>query len=180
MRTFDVEGIDDVKALSVKQPYASLIAIGAKIREFRTWAPPAAVIGTRIAIVASKSPKWDDLPTGEAVCTVRITGYDAEAEAWLLAEPQPVKSEPIRGRLNVYSIDVALEPCAAPPVEVDDVTLERLADGRMRVTAVGETKEDARALLEAAYYEFCLEGLPEEFEPAERTANGWAIVEERA
>ncbi len=165
-----------MKALSVKQPYASLIAIGAKIREFRTWAPPAALLGTRIAIVASKSPAWSELPTGEAVCTVRVVGY--EDGAWLLEDAQPVKSEPIRGRLNVYTIDNALEPSRAHAVEVDGVTIERNF-GRMRVSAVGATKEEARATLEAAYNEWCLEGLPDDeaFGPAEWVGNGWAIQE---
>lgn len=169
-----------MKALSVKQPYASLIALGAKIREFRTWAPPAAIVGTRIAIVASKSPAWDDLPTGEAVCTVRVAGYDAACEAWLLEDPQPVKSEAIRGQLNVYNIDkplVNIEPLA---VTVDGVTIERV-HGAMRLAMVGATKEDARATLEAAYYAWCLEGIPEDeaFGPAEWVGNGWAIQEER-
>ncbi len=167
-----------MKALSVKQPYASLIALGAKIREFRTWAPPAAIVGTRIAIVASKSPAWDDLPTGEAVCTVRVAGYDAENGAWLLEDPQPVKSEAIRGQLNVYNIDKPLVECAARAVTVDGVTLERI-DGLARVSVVGVTKEDARAALEAAYYAWCLEGLPDDdaFGAPEWVGNGWAIQE---
>lgn len=41
-----------MKALTVWQPWASLIAVGAKPFEFRSWKPPAAVIGQRIAIHA--------------------------------------------------------------------------------------------------------------------------------
>lgn len=45
-----------MKALTVWQPWASLIAIGAKPYEFRTWRPPPAIIGQRIAIHAGARP----------------------------------------------------------------------------------------------------------------------------
>lgn len=45
-----------MKALTVWQPWASLIAIGAKPYEFRGWAPPASIIGQRIAIHAGARP----------------------------------------------------------------------------------------------------------------------------
>jgi hypothetical protein len=37
-----------MKAITVWQPWASLIAIGAKPYEFRGWQPPRAIIGQRI------------------------------------------------------------------------------------------------------------------------------------
>lgn len=43
-----------MKAISLWQPWASLIAIGAKPFETRSWAPPKALIGQRIAIHAAK------------------------------------------------------------------------------------------------------------------------------
>jgi len=43
-----------MKALSVKQPWASLIALGIKDIENRTWACPKKYIGTRVLIHASK------------------------------------------------------------------------------------------------------------------------------
>lgn len=43
-----------MKALTTWQPYASLIMCGAKPYEFRSWRPPASVIGERIVIHASK------------------------------------------------------------------------------------------------------------------------------
>jgi hypothetical protein len=45
-----------MKALSVKQPHASLIVYGNKRIENRTWEAPAYIIGQRIAIHASKLP----------------------------------------------------------------------------------------------------------------------------
>ena len=43
-----------MKALTLTQPWASLVACGAKRIETRSWAPPAALIGQRIAIHAAK------------------------------------------------------------------------------------------------------------------------------
>ncbi|ARM12084.1 MULTISPECIES: ASCH domain-containing protein [Rhizobium] len=45
-----------MKALTVWQPWASLIAIGAKPYEFRGWRPPASLIGQRLAIHAGARP----------------------------------------------------------------------------------------------------------------------------
>ncbi|WP_439604537.1 hypothetical protein [Shinella sp.] len=45
-----------IKALTIWQPWASLILIGAKPYEFRGWKPPASMIGTRIAIHAGARP----------------------------------------------------------------------------------------------------------------------------
>ena len=45
-----------MKALTVWQPWASLIAIKAKPFEFRGWLPPPAIVGQRIAIHAGARP----------------------------------------------------------------------------------------------------------------------------
>lgn len=42
-----------MKAITVWQPWAALIAIGAKSYEFRGWYPPESMIGQRIAIHAA-------------------------------------------------------------------------------------------------------------------------------
>lgn len=42
-----------MKALTIWQPWASLIIAGAKPYEFRSWRPPAAMIGQRIVIHAA-------------------------------------------------------------------------------------------------------------------------------
>jgi hypothetical protein len=71
-----------MRALTVKQPWASLIASGEKRIENRSWRPPAELIGQRIAIHAGAS--WDkrgetftaarkgELPQGRVVCTAVI------------------------------------------------------------------------------------------------------------
>lgn len=45
-----------MRALTLWQPWASLIAIGAKPWEFRSWRPPAALVGRRLAIHAAARP----------------------------------------------------------------------------------------------------------------------------
>lgn len=42
-----------MKALTIWQPWASLIIAGAKPYEFRSWRPPASIIGQRIVIHAA-------------------------------------------------------------------------------------------------------------------------------
>lgn len=44
-----------MKAISLHEPYASIIAAGAKTIETRTWAPPANLTGQRIAIHAAQT-----------------------------------------------------------------------------------------------------------------------------
>jgi hypothetical protein len=45
-----------MKALTIWQPWASLIVAGAKPYEFRGWRPPRSIIGQRIAIHAGARP----------------------------------------------------------------------------------------------------------------------------
>ena len=45
-----------MKAITIWQPWASLIIIGAKPYEFRGWKPPESIIGTRIANHAGARP----------------------------------------------------------------------------------------------------------------------------
>jgi hypothetical protein len=45
-----------MKALTIWQPWASLILVGAKPYEFRGWPPPAWLVGKRIAIHAGSRP----------------------------------------------------------------------------------------------------------------------------
>ena len=73
-----------MKAITLYQPWASLIAVGVKTIETRNWAP-LAVLGQRIAIHAAKRPpriqelpgdiSWEwtkGLPRGTVVATARV------------------------------------------------------------------------------------------------------------
>ena len=67
-----------MKAISLHQPWASLIAEGIKTIETRSWAPPKALIGQRIAIHAAKKmmpwpynpEKYPDVPELQALAAV--------------------------------------------------------------------------------------------------------------
>jgi hypothetical protein len=86
-----------IPALTLWQPWASLVAIGAKLTETRDWAPPPKLLGKRLAIHASmQAPsgkmhippptihkmanalrlpyeRWaHELPRGAVLCTVEI------------------------------------------------------------------------------------------------------------
>ena len=97
-----------VKALSVRQPYASQIARGEKLEEYR---------GRRthhrgeLLICASKSPRLAGpdglaLPTGVAVALVEVVGCRETASgfAWVLDNIRPVQPFPVTGRLGIYEV----------------------------------------------------------------------------
>lgn len=73
-----------MRVLSVRQPWASLIMIGAKPFEFRTW--PLRVTGQRWAVHASKSrPRREELEGIFAdIQSGYTSGMDAEAAAGLV------------------------------------------------------------------------------------------------
>ncbi len=83
----------DIRAISLWQPYASLIAAGVKKHETRHWRYPAAAEGQRVAIHAAKRPPYDTddevrricrevfgddwvdvLPYGAFVCVATLAG----------------------------------------------------------------------------------------------------------
>lgn len=70
-----------MKALSLIEPWASLVALGHKRVETRSWAPPPSMIGQRIAIHASKSR--EAIVDGTADRLFKLAGA-AMPEAWPL------------------------------------------------------------------------------------------------
>ena len=85
-----------LSALTVRQPWAGLIARGEKRFETRSWAPPKLLVGQRLAIHAGQArlprdlsatqiraiesglglpfARWDELPFGAIVCTAILDG----------------------------------------------------------------------------------------------------------
>ena len=67
-----------MKALTISQPFASMIISGIKWVENRTWSAPSSVVGQRIAIHAGKGRQYliaKDLlqyPTGAILATARL------------------------------------------------------------------------------------------------------------
>lgn len=105
-----------MKALSVKQPWANMIASGEKTIETRTW--PTAHRG-EILIVSSRRPYIEPAGMALAVTTVvdcrPMTPEDeasacttpyAGAYAWVLANTRKLKPFPVTGRLGLYDVDV--------------------------------------------------------------------------
>jgi hypothetical protein len=100
-------------ALSVKQPWAELIARGTKKKEYRSWS--RSCFGD-LLIVASKSVDDDamdeegldpaSLVLGRAVCVVefyKVTG-DEDDYAWHLRNPRRVEPVEIRGSASLYHV----------------------------------------------------------------------------
>jgi hypothetical protein len=84
-----------LRALTVRQPWATLIVTGAKPVENRTWPPPAALVGHRLLIHAARRPApaahWaaaqvltgrdllpEHLPYGALLGAVTLTGHHPE------------------------------------------------------------------------------------------------------
>ena len=109
-----------MKAISVRQPWASMIEQRKKTIETRTWQTE---YRGDLLIVSSKKPKIKDLPTGKALCVVRLIGcrlmtkedekpaccevYPG-AYAWLLEDIRPVEYVDIHGSLKIYEVDERL------------------------------------------------------------------------
>jgi hypothetical protein len=116
-----------MRGLSVRQPWAELIAAGKKTIEIRTWVP---TYRGPILICGGKEwhPRGVELhgrvgQRGVAICTVDLvevrplTDKDAhaagckksdmpdEAWAWVLAKPKRVKALPVSGQLGLFSVD---------------------------------------------------------------------------
>lgn len=117
-----------MKALSVKQPWAELIASGRKTIELRTWAR-----GHRGELLIVSGLRFDaraaavdvDGPRGVAVCVVELVDVraahpsDSEAAyfpvpadasgvfAWVLANPRRLMPRPVRGVLGLFNVDLA-------------------------------------------------------------------------
>jgi hypothetical protein len=100
-------------ALSVKQPWAELIARGKKKKEFRTWT--RSCFG-ELLIVASKSVEAEDIADegldvaslvfGRAVCVVdfyKVTG-DEDDYAWHFRNPRRVEPVEVKGSASLYHV----------------------------------------------------------------------------
>lgn len=105
-----------LKALSLKQPWANMIAAGEKTIETRRW--PTDYRGP-LLIVSSKTP--DIPPAGCAVALATLvecrpmTRLDESAArcavysgafAWVLRDIRRLKAFPVRGRLGIYDVVV--------------------------------------------------------------------------
>jgi len=110
-----------MKAISLKQPWATLIASGKKTIETRTW--PTNYRGD-LLICASKRPKRNGYPAGCALCIVNVidcrpmTKADEQAAccelyqgawSWLLTNIQPIVPFPVKGSLGFYEVTMPVK-----------------------------------------------------------------------
>lgn len=108
-----------MKALSVRQPWASRILRREKWIEVRSW--PTTYRGP-LVICATARPRIQDLPVGVALCIVQLldcrpmtvedepaAGIQAfpGAYAWVLGEVTPLRPIPISGRLGLFDVEIA-------------------------------------------------------------------------
>lgn len=90
-----------MKVLSLHQPWASLVALGVKTIETRSWRAPASLIGERFAVHAATTP----LPVGGHRLPAKYTYTDKDREGWLaintITDPAfqgPQPCNPVTGR----------------------------------------------------------------------------------
>jgi hypothetical protein len=110
----------NMRAISLKQPWANMIASGQKTIETRTWPTK---YRREILIVSSKKPPIEPAGYAVAIATIidcRPMTRDDEkaaccklypgARAWLLADVRKLRKPfPVKGRLGIYEVDVELE-----------------------------------------------------------------------
>lgn len=105
-----------LKALSLKQPWANMIASGEKTIETRRW--PTTYRGP-LLIVSSKTPNIPPAGCAVAVATLvdcrAMTRTDEVAArcalysgafAWVLRDIRPIKPFAVRGMLGIYDVVV--------------------------------------------------------------------------
>lgn len=109
-----------IKAISVQQPYASMIADGEKTIETRRWTTR---YRGELLIVSSKRPAIE--PAGYALAIVKLAACrlmrkrDEKAaccpiypgaRAWLLEDIRKIEPFPVTGQLGIYEVKLLEEP----------------------------------------------------------------------
>jgi hypothetical protein len=128
-----------LKAISLSQPYASLVASGKKTIETRTWATKYR--GPILICASQNVERWDDntndwMPCGVALATATIVNCRPmtiadeaaacckiypKAVAWELVDTKPLeKPFPVKGKLGVFDVDVQVPvPFEAPKEDLN-------------------------------------------------------------
>lgn len=115
-----------MKALSVQQPWAELIARGVKTLEVRSWRTwyrgPLLIVSSLKVSRLPEAKRYPDIlaeaPRGVTVCTVDLVdireGKPTDArracvqpvgrQVWLLANPTRVPARPAKGKLKLFDL----------------------------------------------------------------------------
>jgi hypothetical protein len=94
-----------MKALSIMPYYASCIASGEKIEEYRSWKTD---YRGDLLICASSRNEGPDLVRGHAICVVEL--YDITQRAprdfvWHIRDVRFVEPFPVKGKLHLYDVE---------------------------------------------------------------------------
>lgn len=127
------------KAISIRQPYASLIANGEKTIEIRsrpTYYRGDLLIVSSASVYRLNSQKRLDLPYGKALTLVNLADcrpmqledeeaacceYQSNAYSWLLNNIRPIINFPVKGALGFYNVE-----CKTPLIFCDPPDISRL------------------------------------------------------
>ena len=106
-----------MKALSVKQPWANLIAAGEKTIETRAWATdyrgPILIVSSRLPNI---EPAGFALAIADLVDCRPMTRQDElaarcsvypNAYSWVLRNIRKIQPFPVRGRLGLYEVEIS-------------------------------------------------------------------------
>lgn len=171
-----------MKAISIKNPFATQILRGTKNIEYRTW-------DTKhrgdLLICSSANPQVPGMMSGCALCVVELvdTQYDSANDVyeWHLSNVRKIKAFPVKGKLNFFEVDDALihfadeehrnsqtsvpkaanTPAAAPvfpqmpgmPKTIDNVTLRVKGDLEETITRKSKLRIAAACFSIYAYEE---------------------------
>ena len=94
-----------MKALSIMPYYASCIATGEKVEEYRSWKTDHR---GDLLICASSRNEGPDLVRGHAICVVEL--YDITQKAphdyiWHIRNVRFVEPFPVKGKLHLYDVE---------------------------------------------------------------------------
>ena len=131
-----------MKALSVRQPWADMIASGRKTVEVRSWT--TAYRGPILICAAKRADAGGEtLPRGVAVAVCDLVecrplmptdagdamcDYQPDHYAWVLSSPRPTTPLPVSGRLGLFSVAIEIserpdrDRTVASPLELERST----------------------------------------------------------
>ena len=117
-----------MRAVSIRQPYATMIAEGRKTLEIRSWP----VRKGPVVICSTLRPRLAGYPRGVMLCTVDIVGcrpfkphdfaaagnvaWKPDLFAWELANVRVVPHHPVDGRRGIFEVEI---PEGAPDAPRD-------------------------------------------------------------
>lgn len=108
-----------VKAISIKEPWASMIANGQKTIEIRKWRTK---YRGKIVLCASKVPKSELSGKAFALCSLeeirpmkesdkKLSGgiYLKDHFTWILKDIKKINTFPVKGKMGIFEIDSTLK-----------------------------------------------------------------------